>query len=531
LGKKIVLECTPDRVDTTVKEFIHVETTLRRPTLRWESDELGALDQRRSLHFRDGLDVDHLPLFPEGHDVPSGDREKLERLCSRLQQIADAVAGAIGYYDPYEYSSKWAESNRKGTGFRHGPGAVTDLAQNGYKYSFQNWPVKLNAVFPFDACGSPTLDISEIPLPSLHEPPSVLIAVPKTAKGPRLIAKEPVAHQWCQQLTKEFLVERISEIFGRDFITFDDQGPSRQLAATASRDGELVTVDLSSASDRLSCWSIERAFRVNQPLLEAMHASRTRWIRDEVSLQGNYYPLKKFSAMGSALTFPVQTIFFLCCTLACLPGTTLRDYRDRYRSQVRVFGDDIIMPKTGYADLRLLLDYLGLRVNESKSFSKGLFRESCGLDAYMGHDVTPVKPKSLRSDSPAARQSLVDTSNNLFIKGFWHASEAVLSTLPPWVRKNLAIVGRSGGSQGLISFVGPNVDHLSKRWNRRYQREEVRAWRLMSKQRRKQINEYSTFLQWITEDPPEDRNWSSGVVLRDVSSDGLSWEDLLRRTG
>jgi len=527
LWKKLEVGCTTDRVTQTVKEYTNVEESVRWPTLGWEFDELDPHLQRRSLHFCDGLDADSLPLFPEREQFSLLERERLEELCTRAQRICDAVACRIGYYDPAEYSDGKYEAYSR-SGFKHGPGAVTDLPPSRFKYDFVNWPAKLQHYFPYDFCGSSTMDFDQESYPSTHEPASVLIAVPKTAKAPRLIAKEPAAHQWCQQLTADFLVRGLSKIFGSDFITINDQEPSRQMAATASLRGDMVTVDLSSASDRLSCWAIERAWRANPTILEAMHASRTRWLRDEISPERNYIMLRKFATQGTALTFPVQSIFFLCCVLACLPGTSLKDYQRRYSSTVRVFGDDIIMPKTGYADLLLLLKYLGLKVNETKTFSRGLFRESCGLDAYKGYDVTPVKPKSFRSDTATGRQSLIDLSNNLYKAGFWKASEAVLSTLPGWVRKNLPVVGHTSGAQGLTSICGPKTDHLSSRWNPRLHRQEVRVWGLRSQSRRKQANGMSAMLQWFTEAPPVGtiNQYQGGIALKDKPSDRLSWETL-----
>jgi hypothetical protein len=529
LGKKIEVECSTDRVNQTVKEYTYVEQSIRKPTLQWAMDELDPDFSIRCLHFCDGLDADSLPLFTEGEQFSQVERSRLKDLCTRLHRVCDAVATRIGYYNPTEYSDGKYNADR-GSGFKHGPGAVTDLPESRFKYDFPNWPAKLEHHFPYDYCGSSTMEIYGDVYPCNHEPPSVLIAVPKTAKAPRLIAKEPVAHQWCQQLTADFLVREMTKIFGRDFVTINDQEPSRRMAALASLRGDLVTVDLKSASDRLSCWAIERAWRANPSVLNAIHASRTRWLREEISpsLGENYILLRKFATQGTALTFPVQSIFFLCCVLACLPGRTLSGYRKRFKSTVRVFGDDIIMPNTGYADLMLLLRYLGLVVNEDKTFSTGFFRESCGLDAFMGVDVTPVKPKSISADTPTGRQSLVDFSNNLHRAGMWRAAEAALSTLPDWVRKNLPVVGPSSGAQGLASYCGSKVDHLSSRWNPRLHRQEVRVWGLRSQSRRKQANGMSAMLQWFTEAPPVGtiNQYQGGIALKDKPSDRLSWETL-----
>lgn len=431
LGKKIELACTPKRIQKVLKEYHDVESAARAPTLGWDSDDLdnGIAD---SLDFGQGLHNTSLPLFGHHSDYSHDDQERLSGLVNRLGHVCDLVATAIGHFDAYEFS-EFERQRGSGIGVRHGPGAVSDMKGGLFKYGgFPTWPEKLQAYFPYDAFGVLNADVlleEDHAWPSSNEAPSRLIAVPKTAKGPRLIAAEPMAHQWCQQLMLKFLVERMSKIFGRDFVTIKDQGPSQKMVISASKSGDLATVDLSSASDRLTCWAIERAWRKNMPFLRHVHACRTRWVRDDLSHNGPIFrKLRKFATQGSALTFPMQSLFFLCCALAVLPQQrTLGEYRRKYRESVRVFGDDIIIPKHGYADLKLLLHYLGLKVNEEKSFSKGLFRESCGQDSYMGYDVTPIKSKSYRSDGPEAVASLVDTTNNLFLKGYWNASSAAES--------------------------------------------------------------------------------------------------------
>lgn len=535
LGKKIEVECTPKRIKSVLKEYSDVETKARPATLNWAADDLGPHSLARGLHFSDGFRDGSCSMFDDPDELVGSCRARAEELCNRLQRVADSVSGALGLFDPYDYSQETNDDpSKKGTGFKHGPGAVSDLKGGDNKYLFPTWSDKLQAMFPYDACGvlnsAAVLEhedgrvLSEPRYPLNHEPPSVLIAVPKTAKGPRLIAKEPTSHQWCQQLIKQFLVEGVHRVFKGNFISFESQARSRDLALLASQSCDLVTVDLSSASDRLTCWAVERLFRANKPLLDAMHATRTRWLRNTISQPPEHLLLKKFSAMGSALTFPVQTIFFLCCVLAVMPGTTLSEKVRLNKSRVRVFGDDIIMPKTGYDDLKLLLQYLGLKINEDKTFVNGEFRESCGLDAFRGYDVTPVKPKSLRSDTPTARQSLLDVANNFFERGYWYASEAVLSTAPSWFLRNTPVTRRDSGLVGRTSHTGTQTDHLATRWNADYQYEEVRVWGLRSKSLRKPTNEASAILQYITEDPPKDRNWSHGVALREQARDGLFWE-------
>nr|UJQ84971.1 MAG: hypothetical protein 3 [Leviviridae sp.] len=372
--------------------------------------------------------------------------------------------------------------------------------------------------------------------PSNHEVPSKLIAVPKTAKGPRLIAAEPTAHQWCQQATRTFLETRLNTLFGDNFIAFRRQDLSQVLVQKASLDRSLATVDLSSASDRLSCWLVERAFRKNKTLLRALHASRTRWISDDISSESkNYLYLKKFAAQGTAVTFPIQTvIFFIIALTACGfksngPEDFLCNNRfckpiARFRNRIRIFGDDIIIPSYGYDKLEMLLHAVGLKVNRSKSFVTGNFRESCGMDCFMGDNVTPVKTTSLASTGPQSRQSLISYSNNLFQKGLWHAAMVVESKLPRWVFSHLPVVGPGCGDIGRFSFCGSDISFLKKRYNTRYQREEIRSYAIKTRTPRIPTNVGSALLQYFAEAPQCDQKWKHGITGQPKTSDGLRWE-------
>lgn len=525
LGKKIEVPCSPMRVKHTMGEYYNVERELRTPTLQWDDDELDPNNQRCAVHFRDGLATGDSLLFPEP-GYPGQDRERIRKLTDNLTRICGWVAAEIGSFCPITNSTREGEEDSAGIGLRHGPGAVADVRKGQSKYGFPNWPAKLQHWFPFDAFGVLNVDcIDWDQYPYNHEPPSKLCQVPKTAKAPRLIAAEPVAHQWCQQLILEFLVAKFKTIFGDDFITIKDQEPSRRMALAASLSNNLSTVDLSSASDRLSCWAIERMFKGNFQLLEIMHSVRTRWTVDTISQPKNFLKLRKFSTQGSALTFPIQSIFFLCCVLAVLPKErSLGAYRRKYKNQVRVFGDDIILPTSGYADLVTLLHYLGLKVNEEKSFATGSFRESCGQDAFKGEDVTPIKTKVAWSDTPTSRAATLDYSNNLFLKGYWHAAVAVESTLPKSFLKELAVVGRGVGPVGRISFCGTLLNHLKSRWNDKLHRHEVRVAGFKSVARRKPTDGYGAIFQKISEAPRPDTKWVHGVAPRPKNREVLRWD-------
>lgn len=519
IGKKIVVPCTTDRIIDSVQKYYGIEETLREPTFKWANDDLFDYDIHTRPHFRDGLDVYLASCEFADEQSAKAFESDLGGLCDRLDKVCRLIATSLGFYDPYGYTSSNGVVSK--VFFRHGPGAVSDLKGKYInKYNFPNWPEKLQSIFPYDAFAN--FAFSSDGYLSDVEMPSKLIAVPKTAKGPRLIASEPTSHQWCQQVTKTYLEEKISSSWVGGFIDFKRQDLSQSMVIEASREGKLATVDLSSASDRLSCWTVERAFISNVSILDALHAHRTRYIIDGVTKAKPMLLQKKFASQGTAVTFPVQTLVFLACALASTPGPITVKSLSKLMGKVRVYGDDIIIPQAGYVPLCTLLQYLGLKVNEDKSFSKGLFRESCGMDAYAGVCITPVKPKVLYGTDADSVMALIDTANNLFRKGMWCASKVVEQIAGNAV-KQLPVVGDGIGDIGLFSFCGSDYKHLRSRWNKSYQRQEFLTWSLLSKVRVKSANDYTGITQFLSEKPSPDIKWKSGYRLRPSTSNGRRW--------
>lgn len=545
LGKKLRVECSPDRIQASLGGYHNVEKELRHPTLKWEDDYLDCTNLG-SLHFADCLDLpwrrpSDSPTLPFGSDrdddASHGFSDSQQRVTtqlrsdvqvlSQLQRVADVVFQSVGSFDPVVYSGD-LESEGRGSGFKHGPGAVADRLKGWEKSQFPNWPAKLERWFPFEACGTTASFTGDRPLN--HELASRLICVPKTAKGPRLIAAEPVAHQWCQQLIWNWLRKRIRSTFLGSFVDFSKQSKSADMVIQASRDRKLATVDLSDASDRLSCWTMERMLRDNSPLLSVLHAARTRYLRDDISGIEPFIKLKKFASQGTATTFPVQSLVFLTIALASAigDGRVSEASIRRFRNQVRVYGDDIIIPVHGYARLCRIMDLLQLKVSGAKSFVRGHFRESCGTDGYAGDDVTPVKPKVIVADGPASCQAVIDTSNNLFNKGYWYASHNLSSTLPVRVSSRIRIVGvRDAGFSGFTSFVGGYESHLEKRWNKSLHRYEGRVWAEIPRLAKRTRDGHHLLLEFFSrpENHEQARIVSGWSEVRKTKF-GLLWEPL-----
>jgi len=508
-----------------MEDYHDIEKRLRPPTLKWADDSLNDGLELFNLHLADCLVPDSMyDLFGEREALRRQYICRSRRVLDKCQQVADFVAETLGMFDPVTLSGDW-ESASLGIGFRHGPGAVAEQLRQHEKSCFPNWPAKLEYVFPFGAVGKPIGSDRESP--SGFEEASRLICVPKTAKSPRIIAAEPVAHQWCQQMLRTFVSSRIKDSFLRDFIDFNDQSKSGSLVLQASTDRKLATVDLSDASDRLSCWTVERVFRKNPSFLHALYAARTRLTRDNISREPGFLSLRKFASQGAATTFPVQSLVFLVIALACsVKGQPTITKILGLRNRVRVFGDDIILPAHGYEQLCEVMRLLQLKVNEEKSYITGHYRESCGVDGYRGHDVTPVKPKTLVADGPESAQAIIDTSNNLFKRLYWRAAKACVDQLPPRIRKNLRVVGMTdSGFSGLASFSGSFEDHLEFRWNKNLHRYDVKVWTSSAKTLHVDRDGFEPLLEFFSR--PWDPSFPRVVSKYDRSRKvryGLAWE-------
>ncbi|UJQ85195.1 MAG: putative replicase protein [Koroslivirus faecicola] len=543
-AKKVRITCDESRTRKSVREFFRIESGMRTPNLDWFGSAILDTSGSRMLHLSDGVHTTYhqdredpdsagwatdllFQLEHQGSSPPSRD------LLDTVQRTADVVAGSLGHFDPLDERDgepRWRT--------RHGPGAVADLKGHESKYSFPNWPAKLEGIFPCadfafanygqwaDILGNKSVEGRFL---SEHEPPSKLIAVPKTQKGPRLIASEPTAHQWAQQSLNKFLRVRTKETFLSRSIHFRDQAYNREGALRASKTGTHWTIDLSSASDCLSLWAVERAFRANSSILRALHSCRTRWIENTIDPDSPKYSfLRKVAPQGAAFTFPLQSIFYATVVYGCMLHAlhlqpSIKSI-GRMAREVLVFGDDIIAPSQIGELVVQVLTYLGFQVNDLKTYKTGKFRESCGLEAYDGVEVTPAYVlEAYDSSKPSTVASLVDCSNNFHRKGFWRTAEMLISTLPDKIRESLAVVPDGSGSFGLNSYCGQDLSHLRMRWNHDLQQYEVKVRAVVSTVRKLHDRGDARLLQYFTEDPDPNILWESGINARPVTVTRNRW--------
>jgi hypothetical protein len=366
---------------------------------------------------------------------------------------------------------------------RHGPGSTADKISGNRKYRWLVWYDRLENYFPFlgnalslGAYESKEFEIVRF-IPAEQELPVKVITVPKTMKSPRIIASEPVCMQFVQQAIRAALYRALesSQLVGGR-ISFTDQSINQRLALKSSRDDSFATIDLSDASDRVPLDLALRMFDTNPDLRDAIKACRsTSAMLPDGTLVG---PLKKFASMGSALCFPIEAMYFYTiCVMAQFKQQHLSVSFANLRKVCKrtyVYGDDIIVPTDQAATVLDYLQKYNCKVNIAKTFVSGSFRESCGMDAYDGYEVTPVY---VRRHFPEgwhqAKEliSLVSTASSFYLKGYWrtasfcYAMAEKISGPLPWVSDDSEGLGR-------ISFLGLRS---SERWNYKYHRLEVKA--------------------------------------------------------
>lgn len=312
---------------------------------------------------------------------------------------------------------------------KHGPGATADRLRGNAKFNQLEWTSRLEEVFPAGDNLLPNWRYKNVHdsltwLEPEHERPVRVITVPKTLKTPRIIAIEPTCMQYMQQALLERFVSGLGASSLLDpFLRFTDQVPNQDMARDGSLTGELATLDLSEASDRVSNLLVRTLFDRFPSLQKGVDATRSRTA--DVPGHG-VVRLSKFASMGSALCFPIEAIVFLTCVFLGIQDELRRPLTRntirKFHGKVRVYGDDIIVPVEYVVAVVSRLEAYGFKVNKNKSFWSGKFRESCGKDYYDGTDVTVVR---VRQEFPARQQdaiqvaSLVSLRNQFYLRGLW----------------------------------------------------------------------------------------------------------------
>jgi hypothetical protein len=187
--------------------------------------------------------------------------------------------------------------------------------------------------------------------------------------------------------------------------------------------------------------------------------------------------------MGSALCFDMEQMVFLtvifCAIEESLGHRLTRKDVKALSGQVRVYGDDIIVPVRAAQSVVRNLEAYGLKVNRSKSFWTGMFRESCGKDYFAGVDVTFVKCRrdipslqKARSEQVSEIVSFVELRNNLHSKGYTVTAQEMDSLIRKLLDGVYPNVGQDSPALGCVVENNFSVDTYSTD----LQKPLVKAW-------------------------------------------------------
>lgn len=387
---------------------------------------------------------------------------------------------------------------------RHGPGAVSTGEKRDAKWVFTRKYQALHQCYPYyryftTGNGTEILDRIEWyrSLQDCEIPVAKVTLVPKDSRGPRLISMEPLEIQWIQQGQMKALVRHIeSHRLSSGRVNFSDQTVNRKLALDSSRNQVYATIDLKDASDRVSLSLVRTLFP--ESVVRLLESSRSH---ATLLPNGKTVTLNKFAPMGSAVCFPVEALCFWVLALfevsRCL-GFGVSECADL----VYVYGDDIIVPTVCVDPVIQRLEDCGLKVNVQKCCTNGNFRESCGMDAYDGIDVTPLKLRTRWSRDPSSAsclESYASYANELASKGYNSSAYFIRTQLQRIHGKLPWLPAGSGAPSIVVDSVSDSVWVSSQthqvRFNKDIQKYQVRCKTTQTKSATTKLNDWPRLLR------------------------------------
>lgn len=263
---------------------------------------------------------------------------------------------------------------------------------------------------------------------------SRLTFVPKNAKTDRPICIEPCINTFIQKGYGSYIRSRLK----RWGVDLRDQSINQRLAERAIKD-DLVTADFSSASDTIS-------YLLVYDLLPVDWATALDKARSPIfEYDNNVYSFQKFSSMGNAYTFELESLIFFALAISCCEELDI-PWSTGHEGNLAVYGDDVIMPSQAFSLFSECAETCGFSFNYEKTFSSGLFYESCGHDFFNGTEVRPFFIKR----NPAVKRDL----------GVYY----VANQLKRWIQRgvNLSIAVFDLRIPSLLDVYWYVVDHIAE---------------------------------------------------------------------
>lgn len=416
-----------------------------------------------------------------------------------LRLARDITSRAFCSFDPYDITP------------RHGPGAVATGERNWDKMRFKRYYSKIEEVYPYSEyffyninhlCDElPTLEAFE----TLENGVAKVILVPKDSRGPRLISCEPLEYQWMQQGLGGAMVKHLEKHdLTRGHVNFTSQEVNRQLALAGSVDGQYVTLDMKEASDRVAKELVVDLFDGVPRLQRALMALRT----DATTMpDGKIVSLNKYAPMGSALCFPVEAYVFWALATAIIRRHKSLPLKEA-AARVWVYGDDIILHREDYACVMQHFPLFGLMFNERKCCTWGLYRESCGMDAYKGTNVTPLKMRQVWSSNRTEILPSYTAYYGWLVQNGYHRSAAYIRKKVEARFERLPIA--TSPDVDYLHWLEPygdawryNRKHFKHRVNRDLQRFEINVLRTCARYKVTRAHDWSTLLEIHSRQPDD----------------------------
>lgn len=404
---------------------------------------------------------------------------------------------------------------------KHGPGSVATGEKGDGKWVFSHLYDSLHQVYPYydymygirsngralhlASCIERYKNMKRLPFPTAK-----LCLVPKDSRGPRVISSEPLELQFMQQAVlhrlapwiecnTQFLCDETRKPVSR--INFRDQSVNANHALSSSRTGKFATLDLSEASDRVSLTLFRALWPLrHQRAFEALRSHAT------ISPDGEIISLSKFAPMGSAICFPVEsTIFFSLCVAALLEEGVPFNLACQ---SVYVYGDDIVVPSEHFDCVCKVLELHGLKVNVSKSFASGYFRESCGCDAWLGQDVTPHRIRKLPGEDPGsgtAHVAWLAYASQFTSSGMTRSARYCKEIVELALGTKIPVTAQDNGYLSVIdpSTVTPLNEYSRVQWSTELSMPTAIVWTSKTKSTATQLDGYERLLRDILVSGPE----------------------------
>jgi hypothetical protein len=291
--------------------------------------------------------------------------------------------------------------------------------------------------------------------------------VPKSLKSTRVVSAEPAQSMYAQHVVSHSLDAVLHKVFAGHVFLHNQEAHNSYLHVDWAR-----TIDLSDASDHVSCDLVSLLLPSLWPILASVRSTHALFP------DGDLVPLRTFAPMGSGVCFPILTIVGLAIS-ALVSKTGCYSW----------YGDDGIVHADEFAETMEVQTACGLVVNTSKSCGHPLFRESCGLELFRGHNITPIYVRDpVESTDFAKLNELVFKFNEI-----------------GWLSVVDALVADVIGDHG-----------IRVRNNPKYQRRELLARVGVTRLKHASVDGYAGLRKWaVTRSQLSDRSesevsWSSG---------------------